>query len=133
MKYKYNFVMLLDDMALDNFVNEKLITINRFAKKIYVNNSAKNAIEFLNGLTSSKTTLKTYPELIFVDINMPLMDGYEFIANLKQDLAKHAVKPPKLILLTSSVFQNERQKAHGVLGEIIFLTKPLTKEMLNEL
>jgi CheY-like chemotaxis protein len=132
-RIKYNHVLLVDDAELDNFVSSKLLLVNHFAKKIYMHTSGESALEFLNGLTVSEAKFKTYPEVIFVDINMPLMNGFQFIDSLRQAVVKQGVKLPRLVILTSSVFQNDKTKAQNVLPDIIFTIKPLTKEMLDEI
>jgi CheY-like chemotaxis protein len=82
--YRYKYAMLLDDNELDNFINQKIIESNFFATNVYVNTSSKSALEFLNNLSISSTEkLNIFPEIIFVDLNMPMMDGFQFIENLK--------------------------------------------------
>jgi CheY-like chemotaxis protein len=132
-KYKYRNVMLIDDSELDNFINEKTLEANHFASKIYVNTSAKSAIEFLNNLiTMGEDQAELYPELIFIDINMPIMDGFQFIEYYKKNL-ESKMKMPRLVILTSSVYHEDKQKASAVDKDIIFLNKPLTRNMLDEL
>jgi CheY-like chemotaxis protein len=129
-KYRYQNVMLLDDNELDNFINEKTIEANCFAKNIFVCSSAKSAIEFLDNIIEiGEEYMGAYPEVIFVDLNMPLMDGFQFIeyfiANFEAKLGK-----PKIAILTSSVFSDDVTKAAGISKDIIFINKPLTKDTL---
>ena len=132
-KHRYTNVMLIDDNDLDNFINEKTLEANLFAKKIYINTSAKSALEFLNNLiTMGDSFSHVYPEVIFIDINMPMMDGFQFIDLFKKNILAQQQKP-KLIILTSSVYHEDKQKARDLSTDIIFLNKPLTKEMLDKL
>jgi CheY-like chemotaxis protein len=132
-KYKYANVMLLDDNELDNFINEKILEANHFAKKIYVNTSAKSALEFLqNMITMGETCENVYPEVLFIDINMPIMDGFQFIENFKKNF-EEKIKQPKLVILTSSVYHEDKQRAGEISKDIVFLNKPLTKAMLDKL
>ncbi len=125
--------MLLDDNELDNFINQKVIEANHFAGKVYINTSSKSALEFLNNLSISSTDkLDIFPEIIFIDLNMPMMDGFQFIENLKKNLPKK-VDTLKLAILTSSTNPNDRQKAAEISKNIVFLNKPLTSEMLGQL
>lgn len=123
--------MLLDDNELDNFINEKIIEANNFSEKVYVNSSGKSALEFLSNLKASGTE-SIYPEAIFIDINMPMMDGFQFIANLK-NIPGGTPKDCKLIILTSSIYPEDKNKAMEISKDIIFLNKPLTPEMLNSI
>lgn len=132
-QFKYNHAMLLDDNELDNFINQKMIEAGHFASKIYVNTSSKSALEFLNNLSIlSNETTNIFPEIIFVDLNMPMMDGFQFIENLKKNLPEK-VKSVKLAILTSSNNPNDRQRAAEISTNIIFLNKPLTQDILAQL
>ena len=125
--------MLIDDNELDNFINEKILEANYFSKKIYVTTSAKSAVEFLNNiLTIGESCRAAYPQVIFVDINMPIMDGFQFIDYYKKHL-EEKINNPKIVILTSSVYHEDRQKSENISKDIIFLNKPLTKEMLDKL
>lgn len=125
--------MLLDDNELDNFINEKIIEANNFSEKVYVNSSGKSALEFLSNLNATGTSSGSiYPEAIFIDINMPMMDGFQFISNLKK-MPGGTPKDCKLIILTSSIYPEDRNKAMDISKDIIFLNKPLTAEMLNSI
>lgn len=132
-KYKYKYVMLLDDSELDNFINEKVIEANHFSEKIYVNSSGKSALEFLANLNvTGEESKELYPEAIFIDINMPMMDGFQFIKSLQQ-INNDKVKECKLIILTSSIYPEDKERAKQISKDIVFLNKPLTNEMLNEI
>jgi CheY-like chemotaxis protein len=130
--YKYKYIMLLDDNELDNFINQKVIEGNNFAEKIYVNTSGKSALEFLNNLTVGKETSPIFPEAIFVDINMPMMDGFQFIENL-QKMPGDKIPDTKFIILTSSIYPEDRTKAMKISENITFLNKPLTEDMLRQI
>lgn len=132
-KYKYKYVMLVDDSELDNFINQKIIETNYFASKVYVNSGSVSALEFLCNLTiSGFETLHVFPEIIFIDINMPMMNGFQFIDNLKKRISNKQF-PVKLVILTSSDDPRDRSKAEKIDKDIIFLNKPLTQEMLRQL
>ncbi len=132
-KFKYRNVMLIDDNELDNFINEKTLEANLFSKKIYSCTSGKSALEFLNNIvTMGDQFAEVYPQVIFIDINMPMMDGFQFIDYFKKESEKQLQKP-KLVLLTSSVYNEDREKAKSISKDIVFLNKPLKKEMLDAL
>ena len=131
--YRYKYAMLLDDNELDNFINQKIIESNFFAANVYLNTSSKSALEFLNNLSILSTEkLNIFPEIIFVDLNMPMMDGFQFIENLKVKLPEKSA-PLKVVILTSSINPDDRKKATFMGLDITFLNKPLTQEMLDQL
>jgi CheY-like chemotaxis protein len=132
-KYSYKYVMLIDDAELDNFINQKIIEASYFSEKIFVNTSGVSALEFLrNLLVTNASSPEIFPQVLFIDINMPIMDGFQFINNFKQISAAKKLNP-KLVILTSSVSPQDRQRAKDISEDIVFLNKPLTKEMLENI
>lgn len=131
--FKYKHVMLLDDSELDNYINEKMMEANHFSEKVYINTSGKSALEFLkNMVVAGPECFPVYPQVIFVDINMPFMDGFEFIQHLKK-LGNDELKKCKLVILTSSIDEGDQVKAKQIDPNITFLSKPLTEAMLKAL
>lgn len=125
--------MLLDDNELDNFINQKTIEANHFASIVYVNSGSTSALEFLNNLTiSGEKTQSIFPEIIFVDINMPMMNGFQFIENFKKRFSKK-FPLPKLVILTSSDNPHDRIFANEQHEDVLFFSKPLTPKTLNQI
>jgi CheY-like chemotaxis protein len=126
-KIKYKQVMLIDDSDVDNFVNEKIIFNSGFASSVICRGSAQAAIEHIK-----ENSPQNYPDVLFIDLNMPIMDGFEFIDYLYvscPDIIEHS----KLVILTSSVHEKDKLKAEALAEHITFLNKPLTQEMLFEI
>lgn len=131
--FKYNIVMLLDDNELDNFINQKTIEATYFANKIYVNTGSKSAIEFLKNIEiTSSENFNIFPEVIFIDINLPMIDGFQFLEMLRSSFPKR-YQTIKLVILTSSVSQGDKERAKKISKDIIFLNKPLTQEALDQI
>jgi CheY-like chemotaxis protein len=132
-KYKYKYALLLDDNELDNFINQNTIAASHFANKVYITTGSVSALEFLNNLALCGTeSLAIFPEIIFVDINMPMIDGFQFIENLQKRLPEKLFSI-KLVILTSSDDPNDRLRADAISKGITFLNKPLTQRMLDQL
>jgi CheY-like chemotaxis protein len=123
--------MLIDDNEMDNFINQKIIEATSFASEIYTNTNGLSALEFLNNLNVKKEVLEEMlPDVIFVDLNMPLINGFQFIEKF-YELPKEFVKNCKIVILTSSLNEEDRHMAHRLNPDIIFLNKPLTEESLS--
>ncbi len=120
--------MLVDDNETDNFISQKIIELTGFAKNIIVKSSGKSALEFLN---NNQTNADALPELIFLDINMPIVDGFVFLFEFERfsELLKSKCK---IAILSSS--DNKRDIERIVDNEYVirYITKPLTDEALNE-
>lgn len=131
--YTFSTVMLIDDSEMDNFINQNIIEANRFSERVYTTTNGLSALEFLNNLLVNKETLKTMaPDVIFVDLNMPLMNGFQFI-NKFFELPKELVGSSKIVILTSSLNPSDRETALGIHKDIVFLHKPLTPAGLSSI
>jgi CheY-like chemotaxis protein len=125
---RYPVVMLIDDNELDNFVNKKLIENEHFAGTVQIQPSAVNALDFLNK-NSGGTEI---PDLIFLDIMMPIMDGFGFLdefEKLKDDVKKKS----KIIMLSTSESFKDLNRANKNKYVYKFLNKPLSKSVLDAL
>ncbi len=123
--------MLIDDNADDNFVHTRLIKKNDYADIVITKQTALEALEYLK---SKKDNSKPPPppELIFLDINMPGMNGWEFLEEYKK-LPKEFQSHTIVVMLTTSDNPADMMKAK-LFNEISeFNTKPLTKEMLEKI
>jgi CheY-like chemotaxis protein len=131
--HTYNYVMLVDDNELDNFINQKTIEANHFSNKVYLSTGSKSALEFLKNLEIFGTeTSNFFPEVIFVDLNMPMIDGFQFIEHFK-NILPDKFNATKIVILTSSITPSDKERAQKISKEIIFFNKPLTKERLNQI
>lgn len=132
-EYKYSSVLLIDDSDADNFVNERMMEINFFSRNIYISTNGAHALDFLNRFVNPVDEINTQClDLIFVDLNMPLMNGFEFIENLKK-INDGRFLLSKVVILTSSINNDNKVKAENMGHAIIFANKPLTNEQLNAL
>lgn len=121
----FNSVMLVDDNEIDNFINERIIAGAHFSKNVLIYSSGKSALEYLiNILKTGQQESIIFPEVIFLDINMPMMDGFQFMDEFNK-LKNGMKKSPKVVVLTSSMNPIDKQKAlhHSIQ---YFLNKPLS-------
>lgn len=124
MKNTIGCIMLVDDDEDDNFFHEREITQNKFANTVIIKNSGKKALEYL------KTKTDPLTDLIFLDINMPVMSGWEFL-NEYERLDKEMQSKAIIIMLSTS--QNPTDIAKSKTWNFVsdYVTKPLTKAIME--
>ncbi|HTF02760.1 MAG TPA: response regulator [Bacteroidia bacterium] len=125
--YKYKTVILIDDNDIDNFVNQTMLVTSRFAETIHVRLNGEIALELINTLTEDN-----YPDIVFVDLNMPVMNGFEFIQNFKTINDQKQVKA-RIVVLTSSIHQEDKLNVEKIDDNILFVRKPLSSQVLTDL
>jgi CheY-like chemotaxis protein len=121
--------MLVDDNDTDNFISKRIIEITKFAKRIEVKNSGKSALEYLE---REQFNAKNLPDIIFLDINMPIVDGFVFLFEFEMfpDEVKNKCK---IVILSSSDNKRDIEKIVDNDYVVKFVTKPLTEQALNEI
>ncbi|HEY8401604.1 MAG TPA: response regulator [Cytophagaceae bacterium] len=117
---EFNTVLLVDDDYVNNFVTEKLLRKSNLAKEIKSVRNGEEALTYLSEL------INDIPDLILLDINMPEMDGINFLKNFKKMILD---RPVRVILLTASVDPSRKEKLHQ-LGFADIMIKPFTEEKL---
>src|SRR6185503_18517714 len=95
-------IMLIDDNSDDNFYHERIIRRNNKAEKVVAMTDAAEALRFLQ----SRSETEPGPELIFLDINMPGMNGLDFLAEYSKLLNRAVV-----VILTTSENPDDKTKA----------------------
>lgn len=123
-----DLVMLVDDNDTDNFISKRIIEITKFAKRVEVKNSGKSALDYLKENEGSEANL---PNLIFLDINMPIVDGFVFLYEFEK-FNERIKDKCKVIILSSSDNKRDIDKIVNNNHVIKFITKPLTESALEE-
>lgn len=129
MNYFFETVMLIDDDETDQMINELLITASCFAERRIIKFSAPSAISFLIHDAIPKNQI---PDIIFLDIRMPLDDGFEFLKEYKL-LSEKITGKTKIVMLTSSIDEGDLMKANENKFVNCLIPKPLTLEKLYDL
>lgn len=124
-------VLLVDDDEVTNFINCSIIEEAGISKEVHVANDGEEALTFVTEYCSKHSQNKDFSLLIFLDINMPGLNGFETLDTLKEEPAIPE-QDLKVVFLSSSGNQKDMQKAreYNTLG---YLSKPLTIEKLNQL
>jgi CheY-like chemotaxis protein len=129
---KYRTVMLIDDNEIDNLINQKMIEAAAVTENIYTHTGAKSAIEFLKNMEKMDVADKVLPDIIFLDIDMPLMDGFQFLDEFEK-LSQVAKKKCKIVMLTSSINPQDFNRSKKYTNVKLYLNKPLSHQSIINL
>jgi CheY-like chemotaxis protein len=132
MKKKLNCILLVDDDEPTNFIYKMIVGGANCTEKIKITQSGHEALNYLTASMNNNTEAGyMLPELIFLDINMPRMDGWDFMEKYNE-LRKNQNNNPVIMMLSTSLNPDDEIKAKSTPGISAFMHKPLTTQMLNE-
>lgn len=128
-QFKHKTVLLIDDSYIDNLINRKILENNNFAENIVVMDSPGNAIVYMRERISEN---KDLPEIIFLDLRMPGMSGFDFLRELKTIIGSRDINV-KIYILSSSLDPTDLRKTEENNLVSRFIGKPLTNKILEEI
>jgi CheY-like chemotaxis protein len=125
---KFTDVLLVEDDPITIMVCDRIIKMSSFAEKVKSCENGKVGIEYLSSLAADCSA----PTIIFLDINMPVMNGWDFLEEF--DKIKSRFKSlPRIYLLSSTVDPEDYKKAKKFTLVQDFISKPLSKEALQNI
>jgi CheY-like chemotaxis protein len=125
-----NTVLLIDDDETINYLHNRLLEKNSFTTNVAISINGKEGLDSIRQLNTKIDADEM--ALVFLDLNMPIMNGWEFLDNLAE--IKEDIKIQyKIYILSSTINPDDKKKAkeHELVSG--FLTKPLTREHLEQL
>jgi CheY-like chemotaxis protein len=125
---KYNCIMLVDDDPITNFINHAALTKMKISRNIAITRNGEEALLYLDEYKSQNQSL---PELIILDVLMPVMDGFEFLEKFERMCNPQFCKS-KVIML-STLFSKSDISILNQKGYSLFLNKPLNEVRLLEM
>jgi CheY-like chemotaxis protein len=134
MKKKINCILLIDDDEPTNFLNQMVIENAGCTRHIEIAPSGELALRYLDNSNGSadKNNKYPHPDLIFLDINMPAMNGWEFLKEY-DDREDEQKGNTVIIMLTTSLNPDDQLKAKEDSCITGFENKPLTEKKLDDL
>jgi CheY-like chemotaxis protein len=121
-------VAIVDDDPIYRFTTLRSIERQQLATKVLEFNSGNEALQFLTDKSADPATL---PDIILLDINMPLTDGWMFLEQF--DLMKSSLsKPITIYMVSSSIDQRDIQRAKENVHVKDYLIKPIPQEKFKD-
>ena len=121
-------MLVIDDDDINIFIIKKVIEKTGYEVDMISKSNGQLAVDYL---TSIANNVEIFPHIILVDINMPVLNGWEFLEVYeKLNIQRQKVF---LYMLSSSVYEYDIEKAKGFKAVNGFISKPLTIERLKEL
>ncbi|MCD0467261.1 response regulator [Flavobacterium sp. ENC] len=126
---KFETVMIIDDNIIDLYIASRMITQNNFGKKVLLYTSPEEAIKYLQ---DNQDNIAELPQVLFVDIYMPLMSGFEFL-EVYDKLSPVLKKYCKAYVISSTIDNQDISRSNSNSNVVSFHVKPITKEFLDRI
>ena len=132
---RFNKILCIDDDPITLMLCKKVIEKSEFSKEIDTVNNGEDALIYFDNLKINLLNKKSFvlPEFVFLDLNMPVMGGWEFLDLFLKDKYYSFFPDLKVIVLSSTIDPKDIEKSKTYPMVINFLSKPITKDMLNSL
>ena len=118
-------ILIIDDEQISNIILTRYLELHADVK-IHIERNGKDALSYLSQLNRENQS----PRVIFLDLRMPIMDGFEFMDHYRKDFAENLNS--KLVVLTSSMDQGDVQRTKEYDFVYNYLPKPINPEQINE-
>ncbi len=125
---KISFLLVDDDM-INNFLTKEFLEIYLPNAETYTALNGKEAIDFLVTLVDTPENL---PDVILLDINMPVLDGWEFLDYL-ETLNHPTLNKIRIYMFTSSVYYKDIDKSKNYKSVKDLFSKPLSEEIIHKI
>ncbi|MBF4505264.1 response regulator [Flavobacterium sp. JLP] len=126
---KFETVMIIDDNLVDLYIISRMVTKNNFGKNVLHYTEAQEAMKYLQ---ENQENISKLPQIIFVDIYMPLMSGFEFL-EAYDTLSTNLKNYCKTYIVSSTIDNEDIAQSNNNKNVVAFHVKPITKEFLDRI
>ncbi|WP_337042692.1 response regulator [Emticicia sp. 17c] len=125
-------LLCIDDDETTLLLIEMVVKKAAFAKEVISITSASEALNYYHKLATSSEGGVVAPQLIFLDLNMPVMNGWEFLDEFVKTYAEQ-FSQTKVVILSSSTNPEDKEKAKNYPIIIGYIYKPITVDLLKKI
>jgi len=126
-----DLILCVDDDPITLMLCKKVISKAQFSNDVVTAKNGQEALGYLKDIKKLNNIAKV-PQLIFLDLNMPVMDGWEFLDNFNND-EYNSYNSTKVIVLSSTIDPEDYKKAKKYPMVFDFISKPITPSLLADL
>jgi len=126
---RYKNILLVEDDPITIMVCDRIITMSAFADKVTSCENGKYALDHLLRIIENNEPI---PEIIFLDINMPVMNGWDLLEEFEKIKDQFSTLP-RIYILSSTVDPEDYKRAKSFDAVVDFISKPLSKDFLDEI
>ncbi|CAM2961845.1 response regulator [Flavobacterium frigoris] len=128
-----DLILCVDDDPITLMLSKKVIFKTTFTHEIITAQNGEEALQFFDSIRHKGADFNIRPQLIFLDLNMPVMGGWEFLDSFNSLAYSDFNTTTKIVILSSTIDPADLEKAKTYPMVIDFLSKPITLSMLDYL
>jgi len=131
----HDLILCVDDDPITLMLCKMVISKASFSKEIITAQNGEEALNYFDNLKLNNLgeKINRYPTLVFLDLNMPIIDGWDFLDHFYKEEYTSFFKDTKVIVLSSTIDPADINKSKTYPMVIDFISKPITKEVLENL
>ncbi|MEJ7778864.1 MAG: response regulator [Daejeonella sp.] len=130
---KLNKVLCINDSDITLFILKRTLSKSNFSEKIVEKSNGQEALNYCFGIIHNSEDLETiYPRVIFLDLHMPVMNGWEFLEKFAQEIWP-LFRETKIVITSQSVDSDDSLRAKAYPFIVDFLNVPITSGYLVQL
>lgn len=126
---KIDLACIIDDDQIYVYAMKKMIEVNNLCDNLIIFDNGASALDYLKPIMNNEDGV---PDIILLDINMPVMDGWDFMEEFVK-LNPSAKNKVTIYMISSSVNEEDVNKAHSYSEISDYIVKPITVEKLKEI